>query len=298
MSTSKQTDQKKGETLPDPHPFLKWAGGKRQLLGPLLERIPVGWNPEKDPYHELFIGGGALYWALRPTRAFLNDACLDLTACWISLRDHWGDLSKRLKSLQRQYRLDPERVFIEVREWDPNTLDLPTRAARLIFLNKTCFNGIYRVNKAGKFNVGWCKNPKAPILDEENLESCSAQLRKHDTTITCGEFYDRLGAIESGSLVYLDPPYAPTSKTSNFVSYTADKFDDADQMMVFNLALALVNKGVHVMVSQPDNDHEVSRYRSHGFRCDLVPATRRINSKGDLRGVVGEYIITSEGMVR
>ncbi len=271
-------------------PFLKWAGGKTQLLDQLVARIPSAWRPGEDQYLEPFAGAGALFFRLRPTRAMLCDSNPDLVACWITLRDAPKELARQLGALQARYRLDPKATYLEVRGWDPASLDLPTRAARLIMLNKTCFNGLYRVNKSGKFNVPWGQNPKVKILDSDNLEACSAILRGGSVDVSCSDF-EEIPDPPPGSLVYFDPPYAPLTSTANFTSFTAAKFRSADQRRLACHAERLARSGCHVIVSQSSDEETVDLYRNRGFTCDRVPAVRKINSAGYGRGVVGEYVI-------
>jgi DNA adenine methylase len=270
-------------------PFVKWAGGKNQLLGELRLRIPKSWDPKKDLYAELFLGGGALYYALAPARALLNDANEELVGCWRSVRDGAEQVAKVLRSLQGRYRLDPEKVFYEVRGWDPASLDEASRAARMIFLNKTCFNGVYRVNSSGIFNTPWCKNPKATIVDEENLLACSERMRSSDLQLTSLDF--EKVEVPPGTLVYLDPPYVGISMTSNFVRFTALGFGESDQRRLANYAKKLVEKDCRVIVSHSCDEKTADLYRDRGFKCDYVRAVRRINAMSYGRGPVGEYIL-------
>lgn len=282
------------ETSPaQARPFLKWAGGKTQLLDQLTARIPASWRPDADLYLEPFIGAGALFFRLRPARAVLCDSNPDLIACWTALRDAPRELIRQLGALQSRYLLDPKATYLEVRSWNPEKLDLPTRAARLIMLNKAGFNGLYRVNKSGTFNVPWGQNPRVKILDAANLESCSAILRGGSVDVRLCDFMDA-PVPPTGSLVYLDPPYAPVTRTANFTSFTKAKFRESDQLRLSQYAERLTLMGCHVIVSQSADEATVDLYRDRGFACDLVPAVRKINSAGYGRGAVGEYIIHRE----
>jgi DNA adenine methylase len=277
--------------LPQARPFLKWAGGKTQLLEVLRARVTSGWDPRRDQYVEPFLGGGALYFALRPRRALLGDMNSDLVACWRMVRDRVADLTHELLALQGRYRLLPLETFLDVRSWDPSTLDDVRRAARMIFLNKTCFNGLYRVNQSGIFNVGWCKNPRAGIVDVENLTRCSELMLSGEVDVECSDF-EAPRAIAPGALVYLDPPYLP-STTSGYVRYTAKKFTREDCERLVAYASHLVEDvGCHVIASQSGDEGVVDLYRQRGFTCERVDAVRMINSKGSGRGAVLEHVIS------
>lgn len=278
-----------------PHPFIKWAGGKTQLLPELRKRIPQTWNPETDLYVEPFLGAGALFWDLQPKHAVLNDANEELYTTWLGLdRLYVKDTFKALSDLQAVYRQNPEAAYYSYRDElvvPPSEIGL--RAARSIFLNKTCFNGLHRVNAAGKFNVPWGKNPKAQVFDEENLAACAQFLQENQTLggLHHGDFADVLTNVPLGTLVYCDPPYVPVSATAKFDKYTAGGFSYADQLRLVVWAASLRDNGTHVILSQAADENLIDQYRRVGFKCDLVQARRNVNSKGDKRGAVGEYII-------
>ena len=272
-------------------PFLKWAGSKQQLLPELLKRIPKAWNPEMDLYVEPFVGAGALFWELLPKRAWLNDANEELYVTWLAFEACFAcDLFECLRHYAREYkRRDPAKVFVEFREWTPEAKAVGARAARMIFLNKTCFNGLYRVNQSGQFNTPWGHNSKATVFDEENLKACRDAYAQVDLELACGDF--ETVRPPPGSLWYADPPYVPVSKTSNFTSYTKNGFTYVDQLRLLVHAAKLKAEGVHVMLSQAADENLVDQYRRCGFQCDLVQARRAVNSDASKRGKVGEYII-------
>lgn len=273
-----------------PHPFIKWAGGKTQLLPELLKRIPKSWDREKDLYVEPFVGGGALFWELQPKHAVLNDKNTELVRVYRVLKAggvEFQAMGRALLELQQRYRVDPSGTYAAIREWVP---DGPAGAvARTLFLNKTGFNGLYRVNQSGKFNVPWGKNSKVTILDEENLRACSEFLQSIQVGIACKDFVDI--SVPPGALVYFDPPYIPVSKTSNFTTYTAGGFNYYDQLRLAIHAAYLKKCGCHVMLTQAADKSLIDQYRRLGFTCDRVKARRNINSNADKRGAVGEYII-------
>jgi DNA adenine methylase len=288
----------------EPRPFLRWAGGKTYLLPEIKKRIPATWNPETDLYIEPFVGAGALFWELAPKRAWLNDLNRALITTWAEFA--WPPrrplLAARLRSEAERYRRDPEAVYYQNRqrfnEAGPDE-ELAELAALFIFLNKTCFNGLWRVNKRGHFNVPWNKNPNAAVYDPANLAACRMRLRSARITLTACDF-DQMDlqnvlyperTISKGALIYCDPPYTPVSKTANFTAYTADGFTYADQLRLLGYAVKLKAEGAHVILSQAADESLINQYRRCGFTCDLVQVPRRVNSKGAGRGCVGEYII-------
>lgn len=276
---------------PAARPFLKWAGGKTQLLPELRARVPRSWDPGRDPYAELFVGAGALFFDLRPRRATLVDSNPDLVTCWIAVRDHLGGLLRALRTLQGRYLLDPEASYYEVREWSPVGLGIPEAAARTIFLNKAGFNGLYRVNRRGKFNSPWGRNPRVKVCDEANLTLCSELMRSREVNVGKHDFEVEDSLLEPGTLVYLDPPYLPRSRTSRFGAFTEVQFTREDHARLARFAARQAERGCHVVVSESDDEEVADLYRGLGFAVDLVPASRRINSRGYGRGTVGEHVM-------
>jgi len=282
---------KKPETVQDARPFVKWVGGKRQLVPELLARLPDGWRADRDPYAELFVGSGALYFALRPTLAQVNDVNKELATCWMIVRDNPDSLIRQLGALQKRYVLAPQSTYYEVRSWKPGLLDDVTRSARFIFLNKTGFNGLYRVNRAGEFNTPWGQNPRVNACDAENIHRCSEVMRWGRFSVWWKDFED-FGDLEPGTLVYLDPPYKPRSATANFRGFNPVKFSIEDHRRLAAFAARMSRSGCHVMVSQSEDDEIAELYSSHGFKIDVVQAVRKVNSTSHGRGPVGELIIT------
>jgi DNA adenine methylase len=276
-----------------PRPFVKWVGGKTQLLPELRKRIPPTWNPEKDLYVEPFVGGGALFWDLQPTHAVLSDVNKSLVRAWQAFRrNETGELIELLRLHEKAYRRDPEKTYYHVRDCFGGA-DSLVDAARLIFLNKTGFNGLYRENKSGGFNVPWGRNPNVTIVDLENLRACGDLLHERNLTIHINEydFEPGLSFHVEGSLIYFDPPYVPISKTSNFTTYNAGGFKYPDQLRLVIYATTLRDCGAHVILSQAADECLIDQYRRCGFTCDLVQARRAVNSVGTKRGLIGEYII-------
>ena len=278
-----------------PRPFLKWVGGKTQLLPELIARIPTTWHRETDIYVEPFVGAGALFWELLPKRACLGDLNAELFVAWLALEKcYFDETLEWLRDAKRDYQENPEAAYYRWRSLLIQESEVGRQAARTIFLNKAGFNGLYRVNKNGQFNVPWGKNPKAEICDVINLRACAAALREIEVSIKLCDFEDWMN-IPVGSLVYFDPPYVPLSKTSNFTSYTKGGFPYKDQLRLAAFAANLRDKGVHVMLSQAADESLIDQYRRLGFACDLVSARRNVNSAGSKRGPVGEYIIYGSG---
>ncbi|EKU97932.1 DNA adenine methylase Dam [Leptolyngbya sp. PCC 7375] len=263
-------------------PFVKWAGGKAKLLSELAKRLP----PSFSTYYEPFVGGGALYFKLQPGDAVLSDRNFELVNCYKAIRDYSEDLIDDLKI--HRYK---KEYYYNLRDADRDESFLDTssiyRASRFIYLNKTCFNGLYRVNKKGEFNtpIGRYRNPT--ICDEGNLLACSELLQ--GVTIEARDYQTVEVHANSGDFVYFDPPYKPVSDTSNFTSYTADGFGVQDQHNLAELCVNLSKKGVKFMLSNSDCDFILDLYK--GFNIDRVRAPRSINSKGSKRGKVGELII-------
>lgn len=265
-----------------PRPFLKWAGGKTQLLGALVERLPSRF----DRYFEPFCGGAALFFKLQPEHAILSDSNPELVNCYRVVREQVDELILALG----RHRYDRDHYY-EVRELSPSDLPPVERAARTIFLNRTGYNGLYRVNRRGQFNVpfGRYKNPK--ILDEENLRACSRALGK--AKILEGDFEEVAADARRGDIVYFDPPYVPMSRTSDFTAYVQAGFGTEDQARLARLFSALAERDVAVVLSNSDVESVRALYR--GFRIDTVSASRSINSRGEKRGKVAEVVVSHVG---
>lgn len=269
-----------------PRPFLKWAGGKTQLLDELMTRIPAAFGR----YHEPFVGSGALFFALhragRVRHASLSDLNKELVDTYIAIRERVGDIIELLS----RYPHD-EEFYYTLRSKDPWTMDLVQRAARMIYLNKTGYNGLYRVNKQGKFNVpfGRYKSPK--YCDEENLRAVSAALQ--DVNVACAEFDQVLSMAAAGDLVYFDPPYVPLSQTASFTAYHANGFSSADQTRLRNVCIELSEIGAYVLLSNSDTELIRSLYNPQYFTISKVEANRAINCVGGKRGKITELIVTN-----
>jgi DNA adenine methylase len=276
------------EPSPAPQPFIKWVGGKRQLLPELLARVP----PKFGHYFEPFIGGGALFWALSPERATLGDMNERLTRTYNIIRDDVEAVITRLKGHAAAHAKNGEHHFYAVRKIAIDAYPSAAVAAWFIYLNKTCFNGLYRVNASGQFNTPMGKYANPTICDEANLRAC-AEAMAYRATVMHTDFEKTVAGAKAGDFVYFDPPYAPVSASADFTSYTKGGFDVADQTRLRDLALALKRRGVHVMLSNSSAPLIYELYAvSRDFKIEEVAAKRAINSKGSARGAVKEVIIT------
>src|ERR1700691_5738320 len=259
-------------------PFFRLNGGKRKLVPELMKHIPCNFGA----YYEPFVGGGALYWGFQPSPAILSDSNPDMIAAYIAVRDNVEDLINILK----RYKRDKE-FYLELRARtndDGNVI----RGARFIYLLKCGYNGLWRVNKSGQYNVPFGDN-NTKICDEELLRACSNRLK--DTEIFCENFSRVVDRAEKDDLVYFDPPYIPISKTSDFTSYTENGFSHLDQVKLRDVAYILKCRGVHVILSNSSSPIVRMLYENH-FNIHEVNCNRSINSNTTRRGPVKEVIIT------
>lgn len=259
---------------------MKWAGGKSQLLGPLTDILPSF----SGTYHEPFLGGGALFFALRPERAVISDLNAELISCYETVRDETEALIELLSS----YEYD-KTFYYEMRARDPNQMTRLHRAARMIYLNKTGFNGLYRVNSKGIFNVPMGRYKKPLICDPNNLRGCAIVLKT--VTIACRSFEKVLEEAIPGDLVYFDPPYIPLSRSASFTAYEKNGFGMENQRFLADVFAKLDKKGVLVILSNSDVSWIDDGYRQFNIR--RVKASRMVNSNSKRRGKVGEVLVTN-----
>jgi DNA adenine methylase len=288
------------ESLPsaDPNgrPFLKWAGGKRQLLPALLAHVPrpfvrgvsrheSGARPARAPprYFEPFVGGGALFFQLRPPRAVLADVNERLIRTYRGVRDHVADVIDQLRAYPHT-----EKFFYELREVDIDARSDAEVAAWFIYLNRTGYNGLYRVNRRNRFNVPFGRYDRPTICDEPTLRACSGALA--GAKLVVGDFERVVAQAKQRDFVYFDPPYVPLSVTSSFTSYTSSGFGLEGQTRLRDVALELKRRGVSVLLSNSSSPLVRERYKS-GFEMTEVSATRFVNSNPRRRGPVTELII-------
>ncbi len=264
------------------YPIVKWVGGKRQLMFDLQKNMPGDYNR----YFEPFIGGGALFFYLQPDNAYISDMNEELINLYQVVRDNVDELITDLQKhdISKEY-------FMEIRNIDrteeyENWSDVQ-KASRFIYLNRTCFNGMYRVNSKGEFNVpfGHYKNPR--ILDENNLINCSNLLRR--TEIKHADFSEILKKVKKGDFVYFDPPYVPLSETSSFTSYTKDGFDIDMQFKLRDVCDELDSMGVKFLLSNSDTKLVNELYENYNIK--KVFASRQINANADGRGKITEVLV-------
>ena len=266
-----------------PHPFLKWAGGKRQLISQMDKFFPKNYNK----YIEPFIGGGAVFFHLLPETSIISDNNPDLINCYNVIKEDVEGLIKSLK--KHKYEKD---YYYDIRALDRDQnkyaeLSDIEKASRSIYLNKSGYNGLYRVNSKGFFNVpfGRHKNPK--ICDEENLRKVSQVLK--NVKIYLGSFEICLNFAEKGDFVYLDPPYFPLSDTALFTSYTKDIFDKSSQLKLFNAFKELNERGCYIMLSNSYSEFILNLYKD--FKIITLKAKRNINSNSQKRGLINVVLI-------
>jgi DNA adenine methylase len=275
-----------------PKPFLKWVGGKAKSVEAIRAHFPATWNPETDLYVEPFLGGGALFFAVQPKHAILNDANVQLIQTYKAIRDDVENVIAELGYHQQRHISEGETFYMNVRTNLHEPAPLPTQAAQFIFLNKAGFNGLYRVNKAGGFNVPWGKNPKVRLYDPLDLYICAKALFGVD--LQAKDFADALNyeleGVWAKTIIYCDPPYVPVSKTANFTSYTPGGFTYADQIRLLAKAIEWKRNGATVLLSQAADEGLRDQYLRCGFQCEVLQCRRNVNSKGSARGPVDEYL--------
>jgi len=274
-----------GETTPRSGaltPLIKWAGGKRALLPHILRVTPQ----DATGYAEPFLGGGALFLALGTPEAVLNDANPDLIQMYEAVRDNHEGVAAALDELQAL--VQDQAAFYRIRSEDPTLLCPAERAARFIYLNKTGYNGLYRVNRRGAFNVPFGYRASPPALYERSNLKRVAQLLQ-TSTIRHGDFEPILEEAAAGCFVYADPPYAPVSATASFTKYTADAFLPPDQERLARAVRRAAGRGVKVLVS--NSDVEFVRDLYSGFPMVSIIAERRINSDASKRSGTRELLI-------
>ena len=266
-------------------PFIKWVGGKRQLMDEIKANLPKKFGR----YFEPFIGGGAVLFELGLENAVINDYNAELVNVYKTIKSNPMDLIDDLKKHE-----NTEDYYYAIRGLDRDaqafaSLTNAQRASRFIYLNKTGYNGLYRVNSKNQNNVPYGRYKTPNILDESNIMACNKALQS--TTILQGDFENIKPLIQKGDFVYLDPPYAPLTKTASFVSYTDQGFDDAMQIKVKNLCDYIDSIGAYFMLSNSSATMILDLYKDYNVK--LVDANRALNCVGDKRGVVKEVLVTN-----
>ncbi len=266
-------------------PIVKWAGGKTRILDKLLSRRPV----EFRRYYEPFMGGAAMFFRLAPQNAVLADLNTDLMNVYRCVAWNVEAVIKRLEEHRALHEHDYYYTMRERFNDRKHCRSTVERAAAFIYLNKTCFNGLYRVNRRGNFNVPIGRYASPKICDPKGLRSASTVLQRAELRV--GNYADQVADAGAGDFVYFDPPYDPLTKTSNFTSYTKQAFGDQEQHDLACVVGDLTDRGVFVMLS--NNDTPLIRDLYRGFNIDQIPAPRAINSRGSSRGPVMEVVVTN-----
>ena len=272
--------------LPDSsaHPIVKWVGGKTRLLPELLSRLPERFGR----YYEPFAGGAALFFRVAPRRAVLADSNADLIGLYTAVA---ANVDAVIRRLEMHHKAHDESHYYDMRaKWNDRDVSwqTPERAAAFIYLNKTCFNGLWRVNRAGAFNVPIGRYTDPPICVPDALRAAHDVLSRAE--LRCADYRTAVADAKAGDFLYFDPPYDPVTPTANFTSYSADGFGPDDQRALADTARQLVARGCKVMLSNSDTPFIRSIYK--GFRVERVKCPRAINSNAAKRGDVDELLIT------
>jgi DNA adenine methylase len=269
-------------------PFLKWAGGKRQLLPAIKKYLPAKYTE----YYEPFVGAGALLFSLQPETCTLNDTNSELINCYQVIRDQPEEL---LELCQEHQANNSQAYYYQLREQDRQAgfhQRTPVeRAARIIYLNKTCFNGLFRVNNSGQFNVPYGKYKNPVIADPAVIKAISTYLNQATCRILNQDFEEALATAKKGAFIYFDPPYHPLSDTSSFTGYSINGFGEQEQIRLKELCDQLTNKGCQVLVSNSAAPLIKSLYDNPRYEMVEVKATRAINAVTSKRGKINELLI-------
>ena len=267
-------------------PILKWVGGKRQLIPEIEKRIPSSYNTYLEP----FLGGGAVLFHIQPEKAIVSDINVELINMYNVIKNNNEELIESLKNHK-----NTSEYFYDIRSKDRtddyDTLSDIEKASRIIYINKTCYNGLYRVNSKGQINTpyGSYKNPL--ICDEDTINDLSNFFNKNDITILNQSFEKTLDLAQSGDFVYLDPPYDPVSDTSSFVSYSANGFTRDNQKQLKLCCDELSKKNIKFLLSNSATDYIKDLYKD--YNIDIIKAKRNINSDANKRGDINEVLISN-----
>lgn len=281
----------RGKINPLVRPFLKWAGGKRQLLPEIVKYVPK--MTSKHTYYEPFIGGGALLFELQRPKAVINDSNKELINCYKVIKDSLDEL---MEELSKDKYSNSETSYYEMRDLDRSTkkyeiLSEVEKAARILYLNKTCYNGLFRVNSQGQFNVpfGRYKNPN--FLDDAVLRAVNKYLNSNNITLLNQDFEEAVKDAKRGDFVYFDPPYDPVSETASFTGYDVNGFNRDQQKRLKKVFEDLNERGCKVMLSNSCTDFIMDLYKDYQDTIIKVRATRSINSNALKRGRVDEVLV-------
>nr|WP_279118822.1 DNA adenine methylase [Snodgrassella alvi] len=270
-------------------PVLKWAGGKRQLLDTLIPLVPKDYSV----YCEPFVGGGALFFALQPQSACINDVNYELIRVYTVIKNDVDALIEQLKQFQNN-----KDQFYEIRSWDRNKdkythLSDIEKAARIIYLNRTCFNGLFRVNASGEFNVPFGNYANPNIVNEPVLRAISFYFNNSEIVFNAVDYAEILKNLPDNAFVYLDPPYDPVSVTANFTSYTKDGFSRDEQIRLRKCCDVLNERGIKFMLSNSATDFIYDQYSK--YNIEIISAKRLVGADASKRGRIQEVIVRNYG---
>lgn len=270
-------------------PVLKWAGGKRQLLDTLIPLVPKDYSI----YCEPFVGGGALFFALQPQSACINDVNHELIRVYTVIKNDVDVLIEQLKQFQNN-----KDQFYEIRSWDRNKdkythLSDIEKAARIIYLNKTCFNGLFRVNASGEFNVPFGNYANPNIVNEPVLRAISFYFNNSEIVFNAVDYAEILKNLPDNAFVYLDPPYDPVSVTANFTGYTKDGFSRDEQIKLRKCCDELNERGIKFMLSNSATDFICDQYSK--YNIEIISAKRLVGADASKRGRIQEVIVRNYG---
>ena len=279
-----------GQTKKDLRPFLKWAGGKRQLLATISQYFPRRFGS----YYEPFLGAGAVLFTLQPTRAVVSDVNTQLMDCYSAVKRYPDELLGLCRDHQQRH--DKDYYYLirdQVCDGGFYKKTQVERAAAFIYLNKTCFNGLFRVNSRGKLNVPYGYYSKPTIANASNIKAISEYLNKQGITISAGDFSKTVVGAREGDFIYFDPPYYPISTTSSFAAYNAKKFLEREQVRLKETCDDLIDRGCQVLISNSSADFIRETYSDRRYKIISIEASRSINSVAARRGRVKEFLIHS-----
>lgn len=270
-------------------PVLKWAGGKRQLLDTLIPLVPKDYSV----YCEPFVGGGALFFALQPQSACINDVNHELIRVYTVIKNDVDVLIEQLKQFQNN-----KDQFYEIRSWDRNKdkythLSDIEKAARIIYLNRTCFNGLFRVNASGEFNVPFGNYANPNIVNEPVLRAISFYFNNSEIVFNAVDYAEILKNLPDNAFVYLDPPYDPVSVTANFTGYTKDGFSRDEQIKLRKCCDELNERGIKFMLSNSATDFICDQYSK--YNIEIISAKRLVGADASKRGRIQEVIVRNYG---
>lgn len=271
-------------------PFVKWAGGKRQIKEIIIKMIPKEFNT----YFEPFLGGGAIFFELKPKKAYINDInknLMDIYSCFTN-ENYFNNLVDELNKLEK---LHSEKTYYEIRSMDKdhrfNLLPIWVKAGRTIYLNKSCFNGLYRVNSKGFFNVPFGKKEKVTLYSKENFDNIKKYFANNEIKIYSENYIDIVSNAKENDFIYFDPPYDNLDDKNSFTTYTEYDFNKEDQVKLSNVFKELDKRNVKLMLS--NHNTKLIRELYKDYKITIVKAKRMINSNASKRGKIEEVIITN-----